>query len=482
MKKYIGIDLGTSSLKGVVVNKAGEVLRSTSVSYDISAPFPNWSEQHPHVWLAALQNVLKTLTQGIKNEIYGLGIAGQMHGLVALDQDDNVIRPCILWNDGRSNEQVKFINHTVGKEKLSMLTGNIAYAGFTLPKLLWMQEHELTNFNKINKIMLPKDYLVYALTNVFATDYSDASGTLLLDVKNKKWSETMCEVGNIKIKQLPKLYESHEIVGKVLPKYNLPNCVVVAGAGDNAAAAIGTGTVNDGDTNISLGTSGTVFIATDKYLVDQQHRLHSFAHATNKWHVMGVMLSAASSREWWLEKIIGHENYLLDDEIISKSTDTQLFFLPYLSGERTPHNDVNIRGSFIGLNHQTTQGEMSKAVMEGVAFALRDSFEIALDNGISINKATITGGGAKSHIWCQIIADVLNVPILKLQHDQGAALGAAILSLVGTRTFETYEHAILQINKVKEVIEPNDERVVYYHNKYQKFKKLYPLLKPFFRL
>lgn len=474
MGYFIGIDLGTSSCKGILVDAKGNIIRQSDAEYGVSYPQNGWSEQNPADWFAASKTILSELSKGLENEILGLSFGGQMHGLVALNENDDIIRPCILWNDGRTEKQVKYLNKTVGKEKLSALTGNIAFAGFTAPKLLWLYENEPENFAKISKIMLPKDYLAYKLTGVFSTDYSDASGTLLLDVKNKRWSDEMCDICHVKREWLPRLYESYEATGKVLPEYGLPNCVVTAGAGDNAAAAVGTGTVMNGSCNISLGTSGTVFIAQNGFSVDEKNALHSFAHASGKYHLMGCILTAASARKWWLEDVIGTADYAADEESV-KNAETDVMFLPYLVGERSPHNDVSIRGAFVGLSATTSRAEMSRAVMEGVAFALRDCVEAAKEGGTRPARTTLCGGGAKSRAWRQIIADVLNIPVDIPKTEQGPSYGAAMLSMVGAGVYASVEDAARAIVAVSDTVMPqNPEK---YERKYEIFKKLYPAIK-----
>lgn len=477
MRYYIGLDLGTSSLKGILTDSLGNIIKEASSKYDVIYPHDGWTEQNPSDWVKALDEVLNALTFGIEKDICGLSFGGQMHGLVVLDEFDNVIRPTILWNDGRTEKQTAYLNEVIGKEKLSEYTGNIAFAGFTAPKLLWLKENEPENFKKINKIMLPKDYLAYILTGVFSTDYSDASGTLLLDVKNKRWSKEMLSICEITKNQLPKLYESYEVIGKVLEKYNLPNCKVSAGAGDNAAAAIGTGTVKDGSMNISLGTSGTIFISQDSFSVDDKNALHSFAHSNGKWHLMGCILSAASCRKWWLEDILKSYDYNLDEKEIENAEDSDVIFLPYLTGERSPHNDVNARGAFIGLSATTTKAQISKAVMEGVAFALKDCLEIAKESGLKITETNLCGGGAKSDVWKQIVADVLNLPVNILQTEQGPSYGGAILAMVGNGEYKSVIDATDKIVKIKTRILPNENNALKYQSKYEKFKKLYPALK-----
>lgn len=473
---YIGIDLGTSGLKGILADKDGKIIRQASASYPVYYPFDGWSEQNPEDWFKAFMCVFQTLTDGVKNKIGGVSFAGQMHGLVVLDGEDNVIRPCILWNDGRTEKQTAYLNDVIGKEKLSKLTGNIAYAGFTAPKLLWLKENEPQNFKKIAKIMLPKDYLVYRLTGIHSTDYSDASGTLLLDVKNKRWSREMCEICDIDEKWLPRLYESYAEVGKPLPEYGLGNAVVAAGAGDNAAAAVGTGTVNDGDCTISLGTSGTVFIACDAFFADKNNSLHSFAHADGKWHAMGCILSAASANKWWVEEILKADGY--DIAVTSRLGENDVLFLPYLTGERSPHNDVNARGAFVNLSARTTREHMCIAVLEGVAFALRDCVECARAQGLAVRRAVLCGGGAKSELWKKIIANVLDAEIIVQESEQGPAYGAAILAMVCAGEIENVA-AAPKLSVTKRIL-PDGETVRKYNEKYEVYRKLYPAIKSCF--
>ncbi len=478
MNYYIGLDLGTSGLKGLLVAQNGKIIKQAMAEYSVIYPQNGWSEQNPEDWLNAMKKVLRELSDGIEKGIKGISFGGQMHGLVVLDEYDRVIRPCILWNDGRTQKQTDYLNNVIGKEKLSSLTANIAFAGFTAPKLLWLREHEPDHFKRIAKIMLPKDYLAFMLTGVFSTDYSDASGTLLLDVKNKRWSKEMLAICGVTERQLPTLYESYEVTGKVKSEYNLPNAVVTAGAGDNAAAAIGTGTVGSGACNVSLGTSGTIFLSSDNFSVDEKNALHSFCHADGKWHLMGCILSAASARKWWLEDILGTCDYDADEREVAKASTEGLYFLPYLSGERSPHNDVNAKGAFIGLTAQTTKAQMSRAVMEGVAFALRDCLEVAKQNGVNPTYTNICGGGAKSGTWKQIVADVLGIPVHIPETEQGPAYGAAILAMVGCGEYATVEQATKRIIKFKQVIQP--QNTTEYECKYCLYAKLYPALKTFY--
>ena len=479
MDYYIGLDLGTSGLRGLLVDRLGNVIKESNESYPVHYPRDGWSEQNPEDWIAATRKIVKTLSQSVEGDVKGISIGGQMHGLVILDEQDNVIRPAILWNDGRTQKQTDSLNDVIGEERLSALTANIAFAGFTAPKILWMKENEPENFAKIAKIMLPKDYVAYMLTGVHSSDYSDASGTLLLDVEHKRWSKDMCNICSVKEEWLPRLYESYEVTGKVLKEFGLPNAVFVAGAGDNAAAAIGTGTVKNGSCNISLGTSGTVFISGDTFSVDKKNALHAFAHANGKWHLMGCILSAASANKWWLEDILKTNDYAGAIKDVSLG-ENSVYFLPYLMGERSPHNDVNARGAFLGMGANTTREEMNLAVLEGVAFALRDCVEVARSSGIVVSKTAICGGGAKSEVWKKIIANVLNAEVVSLETEQGPSYGAAILAMVGTGEYATVKEATDHIVKEKSSVLPEKDLTEKYEAKYQKFKKLYPCLKNWF--
>ena len=420
-----------------------------------------------------------------KSQVAGISFGGQMHGLVILDKEDQVIRPAILWNDGRTGEETDYLNQVIGKDKLSEYTANIAFAGFTAPKLLWVKNKEPENFAKIEKIMLPKDYLAYKLSGVHCTDVSDASGMLLLDVKNRCWSEEMCEICGIRKEQLAQIFESYEVVGTLLPEIaqelGLPgNVKVIAGAGDNAAAAVGTGTVGDGMCNISLGTSGTIFISSRSFCVDSNNALHAFAHADGKYHLMGCMLSAASCNKWWMDDIIGTGDYATEQAAITKLGENHVFFLPYLMGERSPHNNPNARGTFIGMTMDTTRADMTQAVLEGVAFALRDSFEVARSLGIHIERTKICGGGAKSPLWKKIMANVLGIKVDMIESEEGPGYGGAILAAVGCGEFASVEEAADKLVKVVGTVEPDPELTVKYEERYQQFRQIYPACKELF--
>lgn len=487
-RTYIGIDLGTSGTKFLLVAANGEILAENTQSYEVCYPHSGWSEQSPELWYKAALTGLKELLQGQdKSAVKGISFGGQMHGLVVLDKDDNVIRPCILWNDGRTEKQTKYLNEVIGKEKLSEYTGNIAFAGFTAPKILWMKENEPINFAKIAKIMLPKDYLAYKLSGSFCTDYSDASGMLLLDVKNRRWSQKMCDVCGISMQMLPKLYESYEEVGtlkkEIAEELGLSEEVkIIAGAGDNAAAAVGTGAVGEGGCNISLGTSGTLFVSATEYKEDKANALHSFCHADGGWHLMGCILSAASCNAWWSDKILETNNYAKEQEGLEEYLGkNDVYFLPYLMGERSPHNDVNARGAFIGMRPDTTRKQMTLAVLEGVTFALRDCLEAAKKNGIEVKKTKLCGGGAKSPLWRKIVANVMNMPVEIPQTEQGPSYGGAMLAMVGCGEYKTVKDATQTIIKVKEIIYPESRTASLYSMRYEMFRKLYPTLKDWFR-
>ena len=441
MKYYIGVDLGTSAVKLLLMDQEGQVVNIVSREYPLSFPHPGWSEQNPEDWWEQSKEGIKELISKIDaTEVAGISFGGQMHGLVILDEKDQVIRPAILWNDGRTTKETDYLNQVIGKEKLSEYTANIAFAGFTAPKLLWVKENEPENFAKICKIMLPKDYLAYCLTGVHCCDYSDASGMLLLDVKNKCWSEQMMEICGVSREQMPELFESYEKVGTLKPEVakelGLPEtCLVAAGAGDNAAAAVGTGTVGDGQCNVSLGTSGTIFISSENFGVDPHNALHAFAHADGHYHLMG---------------------------------------------ERSPHNDPQARGTFIGMSMDTSRADMTQAVLEGVAFAIRDSFEVAKSLGIHIERTKICGGGAKSPLWRKIIANVLNIKVDRIASEEGPALGGAMLAAVADGTFASVEEAAARIVKVVETVEPDPEIAEKYETQYRKFVQIYPTVKALF--
>ena len=484
---FIGVDLGTSAVKLLLMEESGKICNIVSKEYPLFFPHPGWSEQNPEDWFTQSMAGMKELTEGIdRSQVAGISFGGQMHGLVTLDDQDQVIRPAILWNDGRTSEETDYLNNVIGKDKLSKYTANIAFAGFTAPKILWMKKNEPEKFAKVVKIMLPKDYLAYRLSGSFCTDVSDASGMLLLDVKNRCWSKEMLEICGVKEEQLPKVYESWEVVGTLKPEVAKElgfseNVKVIAGAGDNAAAAVGTGTVGDGQCNISLGTSGTVFISSKNFGVDEHNALHSFCHADGSYHLMGCMLSAASCNKWLAEEILGTKDFAAEQAPIKKLGENHVFFLPYLMGERSPHNDPDARGVFFGMSMDTSRADMTQAVLEGVAFALRDSLEVAKSLGIKIERTKICGGGAKSPLWKKIIANVMNIKVDVLEVEEGPSLGGAMLAAVGCGVYPDVETAGKKLAKVVDTVEPTPELAAKYEERYQKFRQLYPVMKPLFK-
>lgn len=488
MNYYIGADLGTSALKLLLVDASGNVLNSVTKAYGVSYPKPGWSEQKPEDWWQTLVCAVAELTKDIdSNNVKGISVAGQMHGLVILDENDNVIRPAILWNDGRTAKETEYLNTVIGKEKLSELTANIAFAGFTAPKILWLKANEKENFDKISKIMLPKDFITYRLTGVHGTDFSDASGMLLLDVKNKCWSKEMMEVCDITEEQLPTLFESYEgtkISAEIAEKLGLPTeCMVAFGAGDNAGAALGTATVGNGKCNISLGTSGTIFISADKFSVDSNNALHSFCHSDGGYHLMGCMLSAASCNKWFYEDILKTTDYNAEQVDITedKLGNNHVFFLPYLMGERSPINDTDARGLFIGMRPDTTRADMAQAILEGVAFATRDNLEIAKSLGIDIKTSTVCGGGAKSKVWREVLSNVLGIELQIPACEEGPGFGAAILAMIACGEYESVEECCRKLFKTQGSVAPKAEIVERYNKQYNKFKKIYPAIKELYK-
>lgn len=485
---YIGVDLGTSSVKLLLMDETGDIKAVVSREYPLYFPKPGWSEQKPEDWYSNLVEGIHELMKGQDaSQVEGISFGGQMHGLVILDENDNVLRPAILWNDGRTQAECDYLNNEIGREKISAYTANMALTGFTAPKLLWVKKNEPEIFAKIAKIMLPKDYLAYMLSGVHCTDVSDASGMLLFDVQNKCWSQEMIDIVGIRRDQLADIFESYEVVGtltaKAAAELGLPEGVkVIAGAGDNAAGAVGTGTLEHGMCSVSLGTSGTVFISTNEFAVDDANAMHSFAHANGKFHFLGCMLSAASANKWWMDEIIGTREYAKEQEGIEKLGENNVFFLPYLMGERTPHNNPLARGTFIGMTMDTTRADMTQAVLEGVTFALRDALEIVRNFGVEINRVRLLGGGAKSPLWCRMVANIMNVKVDKINSDEGPGYGAAILAAVGCGRFASVEEAASRFIKVVSTVDQDPEIVAKYEKKYRQFRELYPALKPVFAM
>ena len=483
---YLGIDLGTSAVKLLLLDKNGKIVKTVSKEYGVNYLNSNWAEQNPEEWWGAVCHGLKDiLDENIKEELKSISFSGQMHGLVVLDEEDKVIRPAIIWCDQRTEKECIELNSLPW---LGKVTGNQALTGFTAPKILWLKNNEYENFQKIKKIMLPKDYIAYKLSKIHGIDVSDASGTLILNVLERKWAKEMIEYLGIREENLGKVFESMEVIGnidkEIAKSFGINEDVkIVIGGGDQAVGAVGVGAIKEGIISVALGTSGVVFSSTDEYRADKNYRLHSFCDANGKYHQMGVMLSAAGAFKWWVEDVNESKDYKYYNEIAEKieAGSKGLFFMPYLIGERTPHNDSNIRGSFIGLTHNHKKGEMTRAVLEGVAFALRDSFELLKEMDIKIEKIRVSGGGARSRLWKQILADVLGKTVVSIDSAaEGPALGAAILAAVGAKRYKSIEEACKEIINEVEICGPNLENMIIYNREYKKFKNLYPMLREFY--
>jgi xylulokinase len=469
-----GIDVGTSATKGLAITPDGDVLATEEVSYPLSTPKPGWSEQDPEDWWRATVEVLATLEK-TAGEPAGIGLSGQMHGLVALDEHDNVIRPAILWNDQRTQAECDEIENTIGLRRLIELTGNRALTGFTAPKILWLRNNEPDNYNKIARVLLPKDYVRLRLTGEHASDVSDASGMLLLDVANRAWSDEVLAALDIDPAWLPQVFESPEPSG-ITPD----GTTVAAGGGDQAAGAVGVGVDRKGPVSVALGTSGVVFAALDEYAADPEARVHAFCHAVpGAWHAMGVMLSAAGSLTWLRDATDPDTPFdsLLNEAAAWPAGTESLLFLPYLAGERTPYADPDARGAFVGLSIRHDRGALTRAVLEGVAFGLRDSLDLTKDLGGAPQLGRISGGGARSRLWAQIIASVLELPLEPVAVDEGAAFGAAILGGVAANVWPDVHVAVRQTVKPRGLIEPVPEWIEIYREQRERYRALYPALK-----
>ncbi len=474
MTVLFGIDVGTSATKGLAITPDGDVTATEEVSYPLSTPKPGWSEQDPEDWWRATEEVLAALTK-TAGEPAGIGLSGQMHGLVALDEHDDVIRPAILWNDQRTQAECDEIENTIGLQRLIELTGNRALTGFTAPKILWLRNNEPDNYRKIARVLLPKDYVRLRLTGEHATDVSDASGMLLLDVANRTWSEEVATALDIDPVWLPRVLESPEPSGAT--QDGVP---VAAGGGDQAAGAVGVGVDRKGPVSVALGTSGVVFAALDEYAADPEARVHAFCHAVpGAWHAMGVMLSAAGSLTWLREAAAADTPYdaLLTEAANWPAGTENLLFLPYLAGERTPYADPDARGAFVGLSVRHDRGALTRAVLEGVAFGLRDSLDLTKDLGGAPRLGRISGGGARSRLWAQIIASVLELPLEPVAVDEGAAFGAAILGGVAANVWPDVHAAVQQTVKPRGLIEPVPDWIEPYREQREHYRALYPALK-----
>lgn len=492
---FLGIDLGTSSVKIILMNENGNVVGSISKEYPVYYPEAGFAEQNPDDWWNATKEGIHELIirTGMKNDdIKSIGLSGQMHGLVLLDRNNNILTPAILWCDQRTQEECDYITETLGKERLAKYTGNKALTGFTAPKILWVRKYLPNVYKNIAHIILPKDYIRFKLTGEFATEVSDASGTLLFDIGQRRWSKEMLDILDIPENVMPICYESTDITGYITKEAAdltglKEGTLVVGGGGDQASGAVGTGTVRSGIVSVALGTSGVVFASQDKYAIEEDLRLHSFCHANGKWHVMGVMLSAASCLKWWVDNVnnLGSNNITFD-ELLKEAEKSEpggdgLIFLPYLMGERTPYSDPYAKGCFIGLNITHNRGHMTRAILEGVSFGLRDSLELIKELNIPVNEVRVSGGGAKSRLWRHILADIFNVRIDMINATEGPSFGAAIMAAVGYGLYKDVYEACSKLIKVTDSVYPTSQNVTKYNKAYQIYKNLYKTLKDTFK-
>lgn len=501
MNYFLGLDVGTTGAKSILIDDDGTVIATAAAEYPMSNPKPLWSEQNPEDWWKAAQLSFNQIIKSNKinpADIKGIGLTGQMHGLVLLDKKGKVLRPCIMWNDQRTIKECNEITTLFGFNKLLAITGNAVLPGFTAPKILWVKKNEPEVFEKTEYILLPKDYIRYRLTNEFAVDVSDASGTSLLDVNKRCWSKEILSGLEIPFNWMPRVYESPEITGFVTAAAAkaaglVPGIPVVAGAGDQAAGGIGTGTVKSGIASVVLGTSGVLFAHTDKLLIEPEGKFHSFCHASpSTWHIMGVTLSAAGSFRWFRDtfcdtEILEAQKKNIDVyEILTEYAaevppgSEGLIFLPYLTGERTPYPDPDAKGTFTGITIRHNKKHFIRAVLEGVAYSLRDCLELIKITGININEIRVSGGGAKSRLWKQILADIFNTELVTLNSTEGAPYGAAILAAVGTGHFSSVTEACDKIIIKKEITDPVQKNVSLYNEFYEIYRNLYPSLKLLF--
>ena len=488
---YLGIDLGTSSVKILATNDKNEILGDITKEYPVEFPQEKWAQQNPEDWWLQTVEGIRELVEALdipRDHIRAIGFSGQMHGLVALGEKNDVLTPAILWCDQRTQVECDEIAAFFGPDKLSEHTGNKALTGFTAPKILWVKKHLPKVFSQIRHILLPKDYIRLMLTGDYATDVSDASGMLLLDVKKRQWSPELLDFLGISVAQLPKLYESYAVTGVVSQEAKAllgltGEILVVGGAGDQAAGAVGTGTVEDGIVSVTLGTSGVVFAAHETFALDSENRMHAFCHANGKYHSMGVMLSAANCLNWWAESVnpgIGFD-VLLEEAAAVEPGSNRLMFLPYLMGERTPYADPDASGCFVGMTMNTGRGAMTRAVLEGVAYGLYDSLKILEDMGVPVRQVRVIGGGARSALWKQILADVFDIEMQEINTNQGGALGAAILAAVGAGQYSDVSEGCRAMVQVVNAIPPIPENVRTYSQLYPLYQELYGSLKAWFK-
>jgi xylulokinase len=493
MSIFIGIDSSTTATKALLMDEQGSVLGVASSEYTYETPHPLWSEQDPSLWWRGTVQSIRAVLQktGVNAaQVKGIGLTGQMHGLVLLDENGDVLRPAILWNDQRTASQCDAIRLKLGRERLIQITGNDALTGFTAPKILWVQEHEPEIWKRTHHILLPKDYVRYKLTGAFGMDKADGAGTILFDLAKRNWSAEVLSALEIPAECLPPTFEGTDITGglsaSVAQELGLPAGIpVFGGGGDQAASAVGTGAVRAGVVSVSLGTSGVVFAATDAPVIEPNGRLHAFCHSVpNKWHLMGVMLSAAGSLRWHRDTFAPNTTYddLLEPAAQISAGSNGLFFLPYLTGERTPHPDPLARGAFIGLTVRHSLPHLTRSVLEGVSFGLRDSFELMKSAGLeNITQVRVTGGGARSPLWRQILADVLQAEVVTVNTTEGAAYGAALLAATGAGVFPSVESACDASVKITGNTQPDPVEAGMYQKSYLLYRELYPALKDSFK-
>ncbi len=490
---FLGIDVSTTATKALLIDSTGQVVSVHSTTYGFETPRPLWSEQHPDLWWDAAQRSIRAVLEksGIDPiTIGGVGLTGQMHGLVLLGQAGNVLRPAILWNDQRTQAQCDEIHHRIGRQKFIQITGNVALTGFTAPKILWVRENEPEIYAKAAHILLPKDYVRYKLTGEFAMDVADGAGTVLMDLKSRDWSDEVLSALEIPRSWLPPLYEGPAITGRLIvaaaQETGLkPGTPIMAGGGDQAAQAIGVGAVEPGIVGLTVGTSGVVFATTPSALIEPEGCLHAFCHAVpDRWHFMGVMLSAAGSLQWYRDTLapgVSFNDFLKEAEDIPTGCEG-LQFLPYLSGERTPYPDPLARGAFIGLTVRHKRAHMTRAVLEGVAFGLKDGFMLIKNAGLGeIHQVRASGGGTKSALWRQILASVLEAELVTVNTTEGAAYGAALLAGVGAGRWPDVPSACRETVKITGSSQPNEKQADIYHQSYALYGELYPALKTSFK-
>lgn len=488
----LGIDLSTTGAKALLIDPGGRVVSSATTALNLSTPHPLWSEQDPREWwLATTNSIAQALASANASSAHvaAIGLTGQMHGLVLLDDRGEVLRPAILWNDQRCGAECDEIRARVSRSELVQITGNDALTGFTAPKILWVERHEPEIYRRIRHVLLPKDYIRYKLTATFAMDKADGSGTMLFDLRKRTWSSQILTALNISPDWLPRTFEGHETTGEVTREAASstglhPGTPVVAGGGDQSTQAIGTGVVRPGTIAVTLGTSGVVFAATESALIEPEGRLHAFCHAVaGRWHLMGVMLSAAGSLQWYRDRLACDRNFaeLVDEAARVPAGSEGLIFLPYLSGERTPHPDPLARGAWIGLTMRHGLAHLTRSILEGVAFGIKDMFCLMRDAGLgSVDEVRVSGGGAKSLLWRQILADTLNAELVTVNTTEGAAYGAALLAGVGAGLWSDVDAACADTIVVNDRVTPNDETSKIYKSMYEQYQRLYPILKPTF--